>query len=96
MIRMMDKGDAVASRRYERGPARQFAYDTLVEFLRVAGPGDVAEVTEAPELSADPVKNADKVLNAVRAELFYMGKRGEVVAFRRRERMFLERKGEGR
>lgn len=94
MLTILDKRDAPSHRRLERSERRAFAESTLEEFFGLAQAGDVAEVTGLPRLADDPVANVDRVAAAVRAELFYQGRRREVKVFRRRDRLFLERVGD--
>lgn len=91
MLRMLDRSEVPTMRCAERSEVRRFAADTLREFLDVAQAGDVAEVTGAPEAGGDAVRQAERVMSAIRTEAFYMDARTLVRAFRRRERMFLER-----
>lgn len=80
-----------------RSPIRQFAYKTVIEFLEASKTGDVFEVTGFPEMAGnDAMRMAEKVRGAIRTELYYLKKdkdmRDEVNIFRRRERLFMERK----
>ncbi len=80
-----------------RSPIRQFAYKTVIEFLEQSKVGDVFEVTGFPEMAGnDATRMAEKVRGAIRTELFYLKKdkdmRDKVNIFRRRDRLFMERK----
>lgn len=83
--------------RESRSPIRQFAYRTVMEFLESAEEGDVFEVTGFPQMEGDDaIRMAEKVRSAMRTELWYLNKekdlRREVNIFRRKERLFIERK----
>lgn len=80
-----------------RSPIRQFAHKTVLEFLDASKTGDVFEVTGFPQMEGvDACRMADKVREAIRTELFYLKKdrdmRDEVKLFRRKSRLFIERK----
>lgn len=79
------------SRNGERSPERQFAFETVVEFLKTAQEGDVYEVTGYPERKGEePIKQLDRIAQALRTELWHMTKQRDVKVFRRRGRLFME------
>lgn len=74
-----------------RSPIRQFAYTTVMEFMEVAEQGDVFEVTGYPEMSgSDTARMTDRVIQAIRTELFHAKKQGTIKTFRRKGRVFME------
>lgn len=80
-----------------RSPIRQFAYKTVIEFFENSEVGDVFEVTGYPEMSGnDAMRMAEKVRGAIRTELWHLSKdydtRSDVNVFRRKGRLFMERK----
>lgn len=76
----------------EPSELRRFAADQLDKFMCMANAGDVAEVTGEPGTGdADPIRHADRVLQAFRHELWRLDMRERVRCFRRGPRMFLER-----
>lgn len=92
MLKMLDKSEVPASRYTEKSELRRFAEATVKEFMAAASVGDVAEITGAPDTGAEgAIAKADKVMAAIRTELYYTDCRDKVKAFRRKERMFLER-----
>ncbi len=82
MIAKVDRADVPPSNR-PRSPIRQFALDSLTEFLASARAGEVFEVTGFPG-------RPEQMVDAVRAEAHYLGRGRSVRAFRRRGRVFLE------
>lgn len=75
----------------KRSPIRQFAYQTVMEFIEVAEHGDVFEVTGYPEMSgADMCRMADRIIQAIRTELYHAKKQGDIKTFRRKGRVFME------
>ena len=77
-----------------RGPSelRAFASDQLDKFMCMANVGGVAELSGEPDTGdTDPVKHADKVMQAFRSEAFRLDLPKKVRCFRRGPRMFLER-----
>lgn len=73
MLKQIDRSDIPRMPRDGKSPLRQFANETLREFMETARPGDACEVTGAPVPECP--RPADKVACALRSELFYMGSR---------------------
>lgn len=95
MLKRIERADVPPLGFNVQSPIRQFAAETLGEFFEAAQPGDVFEVSGWPSDSArDAVRQADRVRQAVKDELWAMGRgtRGGkpvVEVFRRKERLFI-------
>ena len=94
MLYMIDKAEVPGYRNGDKCPLRVFCEKTAREFLEMASPGDVAEVTCAPVEPGE--KGVWRLAGAFRTALFYMDRgvdlRREVrVITRGGERVFLER-----
>ena len=74
----------------DKSEVRQFANETLREFLEQAAVGDVFEVTGYPGDPED-ARRLQKVRQAIDAERFYEDKRNAVKVFQRKGRLFLQR-----
>ena len=75
----------------EKSAIRKFALEALREFGGCAEVGDVMEVTGFPVVSKDPIKNADKMMQALSQEMRNVECK-EIKRFRRKGRVFLERR----
>ena len=93
MLTIIDKTEVPTHGTGERSEIRKFAMETLKDFFEICSFGEIAEVTGAPEVdAADEIKRADKIIGAFKTELYYSKNRQEVRIFRRKNRIFLERK----
>lgn len=93
MIAAIERKDIPPQGNRERSAVRQFAFEAVGEFLEKSSPGDVYEVTGWPDIPAESaIQRSAKVVGAIRTELWHFDKRSEAEVYRRRERVFLERK----
>lgn len=93
MIAAIERKDIPPQGNRERSAVRQFAFEAVGEFLEKSSPGDVYEVTGWPDIPAESeVQRSAKVVDAIRTEPWHFAKNGEAEAFRRRDRVFIERK----
>ena len=91
MLTYLEPAEVRRLRLRDKSVYRQFANDTLREFLEQAKAGDVFEVTDIPDGPEDDSRRIAKVRQAIDAERFYEDKRGDVKVFQRKGRLFLER-----
>ena len=92
MLKQIAREDVPDFRTEAKSPLRVFARATLTESFESAAVGDVYEVDGIPEVDgADALRIADKAVNALRTELYHFGRRDDAKAFRRRDRVFIER-----
>lgn len=93
MIEAIDRKDIPPQGGRERSPMRQFAFGAVGEFLEVAQVGDVYEVTGWPDVPAETaLHRAAKAVSALDTELWHFGAKDFAKVYRRRERVFLERR----
>lgn len=76
----------------QRSEMRLFAHETLKEFVAKSQIGEIFEVTGFPVVDEDEVKNANKLMNAFCAEFRFVPCEDSINRFRRKGRVFLERK----
>ncbi len=91
MLTYLEPVEVRKLRLHDKSVYRQFANDTLREFLEQANVGDVFEVTGMPDGPEDATTRMRKVRQAIDAERFYEDKRNDVKVFQRKGRLFLER-----
>lgn len=90
MLTKIDHKDLPEPGGRQRSEMRNFAYDTLTEFVQVAEIGDVMEVTGFPVLVEDERANIEKLMSAFSTEHRYIPEcEGYVRSFRRKGRVFL-------
>ena len=93
MLKPIDKSEIPDYRSKEKSELRKFAAKTVEEFMGTAKTGDVFEVTGAPNPKGwSEVALADKLVYAINAESMHVDKKGEVKPFRRKGRVFIERR----
>lgn len=93
MIAAIDRKDIPPQGGRERSPMRKFAFGAVGEFLEAAREGDVYEVTGWPDVPAESsLQRAAKAVSALDTELWHFGAKDIARVYRRRERVFLERK----
>lgn len=93
MLTKVDKAEIPRLKTLPRGALRQFADETVAEFVATSKIGDIYEVTGAPKgNSKDPVTEATRLANALRSAIWYASLTDDVKQFRRSGRVFLERK----
>lgn len=74
-----------------RNEMRNFAFETLAEFARIAEIGDVMEVAGFPVLAEDESANVQKLMSAFDTEIRHAPEcKGHIKRFRRKGRVFLE------
>lgn len=71
---------------------RIFAHKTLQEFVETTEIGDIVEITEFPVVCEDECANADRLINALSAEIRFINCEDKINRFRRKGRVFIERK----
>lgn len=93
MIKPADKNELRSLGRFAATGLREFAAATLEEFLGVSKVGDVYEVTGFPVRDGqERAKAAERTAAELRSEGYYMGRRDEAKVYRRKDRVFLERR----
>lgn len=88
MLTPVAKSDMPAISGKPRTTIREFANETIREFLSTAKPNDIAEVTEWPDNLT-----AEKVCSEFRAECYLMYRTGQITA-EDRDRLLFRRRGQ--
>lgn len=76
MLKQIDRSEIPRMPGANRSPLREFANETIREFMETTEAGDACEVTGAPVPECE--RPADKVASAFRDELFAMGRGGDL------------------
>ncbi len=92
MITKIERADVPCPGCRERNEMREFARRTLDEFLNTTKVGEIVEVTGFPVACEDEVKNAERFMGAISTEAFHLSCQSEAKRFRRKGRVFIERK----
>ena len=92
MLTAIERDQIPAFGGHPRSPIRQFALETVKEFLDISHEGDVYEVTGYPEMEgAQAERQRGRIAQAIGTELRHFEVQCEVRVFRRGCRIFLER-----
>ena len=93
MLKPINKSEIPDYRGKNKSEMRKFAAEAVREFMEKAETGDVFEVTGAPNPKGwGEVALADKLIYAINAESAHVDRNGEVKPFRRKGRVFIERR----
>lgn len=94
MITKVERKDVPCPGGRNRSEMRDFARKTLEEFIESTEVGDIVEVTGFPNVRDDQVANAERFMSALDTEAYHLECRQQTKRFRRKGRVFIERKGD--
>lgn len=93
MLTIVENYEIYQRRTVEQTPIRRFANEMVKEFMKIAKPGEVYEVTGAPQEGiTDNQKKAAQLSQALKTEIRQQGRSNDIDVFQRNRRVFMERK----